>query len=340
MHIFIDESGNFTSAFGLSAVCALSIPSKNLRRIRRELIDLTVSWPHVDGELKSGSLTVNELAVLVGFLFKEYALLHCAAIDMSCEEDVLIEAHKSEQAERITKHLTPEHHPNVVNQLWHLRRLLEAMPNQLYVQSIIMRELVCAVVSDTTTYFAQRQPRELASFSWIIDAKDPARISAQEEWWRDTLGPLVETRSEREPFPIVDDRNFQYKHFNRSYRIVKDLWRPDRAPERKRIVGIDLSKLICRNIVFADSRSDILVQAVDVLTGFIRRALAGHIHDANVWAHLGRLQIRRNREGLIQPMQILSIGHHRPSLPHLMSVIGTMGSTARAMLIKRIGAHS
>jgi hypothetical protein len=43
----------------------------------------------------------------------------------------------------------------------------------------------------------------LAQFEWTIDAKDPLRVSTQENWWRDTLGALVESKSLREPFPFV-----------------------------------------------------------------------------------------------------------------------------------------
>jgi hypothetical protein len=84
------------------------------------------------------------------------------------------------QCELITKDLTPEHYPELVKEVWDLRRLLERMPRQLYIQSRLLSELVCSASEETALYFAQRRPREIGRFEWTIDAKDPRRITSYE----------------------------------------------------------------------------------------------------------------------------------------------------------------
>jgi hypothetical protein len=76
-----------------------------------------------------------------------------------------------------------------VAQVKALRAALERMPPQLYVQCVLMSELVATAIEDNLMYFAQRRPRELGKFEWTVDAKDPVRVSPQEAWWRDTLAP-------------------------------------------------------------------------------------------------------------------------------------------------------
>jgi hypothetical protein len=290
--IFIDEGGQFTPATGWSVVCALALPDREVGRVRRKLAYLTQDWPRAPkNELKGGSLDASHLAVLVDLLFARDALLHAVAIDMAGESDVSLKDHKRKQCELLTAELTLKHNPNVVAQVWTLRKTLEAMPVQLYVQSVLMTQLTAIVVERIAMYFAQRRPRELGNFGWIIDAKDPRRITTQERWWRDTLGPLQESRSRREPLGRVNDPRFDYRFFDTAYEFTKQMWYPDKPSEP--ITGYDIRKILTDQISFKDSRTDILLQAVDILTSFLRRLLMGRILDPAVAHNVGRLQIHQ-----------------------------------------------
>jgi hypothetical protein len=161
-----------------------------------------------DGELKGGLLLPAHLDAPAEVLFRHDALMHACAIDVSREDPKGVDAHKAGQCEGITKYLAPTHHPKFVKQVWELRRVLERMPNQLYLQHVLLSELVCEASQDAANYFSQRRPRELTEFEWTIDAKDPCRITAQEKWWRDTLAPLLESRSRRQPMRFV---RFDYR---------------------------------------------------------------------------------------------------------------------------------
>jgi len=40
------------------------------------------------------------------------------------------------------------------------------------------------VITHVPMFFAQRQPRELGTFTWIVDGKEPAKVTDWERWWR------------------------------------------------------------------------------------------------------------------------------------------------------------
>src|SRR5262249_7766061 len=73
------------------------------------------------------------------------------------------------------------------------------------------------------------------------------------------------------------------------------------------IEGFNLGKLISRQVRFEDSRNDILVQAVDVLTSFSRRFFLNTIDRSSVGPILGRLQICQKREKRWQSVELISL---------------------------------
>ena len=180
-------------------------------------------------------------------------------------------------------------------------------------------------------YFSQRRPRELGNFWWTIDAKDPRRITTQEIWWRDTLGPLQESRSRKEPLGRVDDPRFDYRFFDKAYTFEKSMWHPDKPREVAR--GHDIKKIISDRISFRDSRADILLQTIDILTNFLRRVLLGRVADPTIASTLGRLQIRRRREGAYQSIEVLTLtGGARTNLSQLGRMTKLMSLAGRSMI--------
>lgn len=335
VEIFIDEGGQFTQASGWSVVCALALPHAEVGRLRRKLAYLTRDWPRASsGELKGGSLGASHLAILVEELYRRDGLLFATAIDMAREDDERLKDHKLKQGELITAFLTPRHHANLVEEVKGLRRTLEGMPVQLYVQSVLMTELTAITVEEVALYFAQRRPQELGHFKWTIDAKDPRRVTTQERWWRDTLGPLQESRSRRTPMERVDDPEFDYRSFDKAYEFEKMMWYPDKPSER--ITGYDIRKILSSQIDFKDSRADILLQAIDILTNFLRRILIGRVTDPSVASSLGRMQILRRREDICQSVTILTLtGVARAEIKQIGRMMRMMSMSGRPMIRAR-----
>jgi hypothetical protein len=331
LHIFIDEGGTFTPATGWAVVCSLAIPHKEVGPARREINRISRDWPRNGGELKGGILEPTQLASLVEVLFRHDALMHACAIDVSREDNARVDRHKARQCDGMTKHLTTEHNAELVRKVWDLRRVLEGMSRQLYIQCVMMKELVRIASEEVTLYFAQRRPRELAKFEWTIDAKDPRRITSQERWWRETLAPLLESASRREPFIFVKDAGFNYKYFDRSFAIKKEMWLPDSPP--KMTEGHDIRKMNTERMAFVDSRSEVLIQTVDILTSFLRRLLARKIADDDVSEALGRLQIYQRRKiKHAQSLRLLTLSDQAEGPSELFDVLRAMTRAARIML--------
>jgi len=330
LHIFIDEGGTFIPATGWAVVCSLAIPHKEVGAARREINRLSQHWPRNGGELKGGILEPTHLESLVEVLFRHDALMHACAIDVSREDDARVDRHKAGR-DGMTKHLTSEHHPELVRQVWDLRRVLEGMPRQLYIQCVMMKELVRIASEEVTLYFAQRRPRELAKFEWTIDAKDPRRITSQEKWWREILALWLESASRREPVIFVKDAGFNYKYFNRSFSMKKEMWFPDRPP--KLMEGHDIRKMTTERMAFVDSRSEVLIQTVDILTSFVRRLLARNMTGDDVSQSLGRLQIYQRRKIKHPPsLRLLTLSDQAKGRSELFGILRMMTMAARTLL--------
>jgi hypothetical protein len=334
MHVFIDESSTFIPDTGMGTLCSLTVPSKSVGPLKRKIAFLTQSWPRVSGELKGGQITFSQLKALVELLYQYDALLHCCAIDVALESQQQISEHKQKQCEGITKYLVPTHLETYRNEVWGLRHKLEKMPNQLYLQCILLSALVWSTAENATLYFSQRRPKELGEFKWLVDAKDPKKISTQEMWWRDTLGALSESRGREKPFSIFRQVGFNYTYFDRSFAFEKDMWLPD-AP-RENVKGIDVKKLISDNVHFIDSKTDLLIQVIDILAGYLRRVLSKEIADPEVVKCLGRLQILRKRDKSFQSVELLSLSVDPWKDKVLAHTLRLMTNQARPMLLREL----
>ena len=314
MITFIDESGKFVQADGWSVVAALTLTHGFAALARRKLIAATRNWPHIDGELKGKSLDEHHLDSLVDILWRHQALLHVVAVNVGLEDADGIRRHRFIQAEKMTQHLTDEHHAELVAEVEKLRLALEAMPDQLYIQSVAMKELIWECAQNAAIYFSMRKPEELGRFEWKIDAKSPTGETKQEHWWKSVLGPIFQSNPDRHQFFFLDDEKADYSFFDQAYAIENHtVWRPTCYSEVTS--GFDIGKLIVKPTKFVNSKRDILLQAADILANRVRRCLQEPAFDDQTATSLGRLQIRRSRQGTEQPVKIISLTAHEQDSP-------------------------
>jgi hypothetical protein len=92
--------------------------------------------------------------------------------------------------------------------------------------------------------------------------------------------------------------------------------------------GHDIRKMTAERMAFVDSRSEVLIQTVDILTSFLRRLLARKITGNDVLQSLGRLQIRKRPQSL----RLLTLSRQAGSRSDVGNVIQVMTSAARTML--------
>lgn len=293
MHIFLDESGTFAletdKSHSISAVGALVIPSSHMKGFERLYGRLRRTLPKTKGEVKGRELSEYHVVQLANVLRKINALFEIVVIDMARHSKEALLQHKTGQEEAITAHLTADHQPKLVEQVWELREQLKNMPLQLYVQSAAMGELVYHTLNHADIYYAYRNPAELGSYHWRIDAKDRLAITPWEQWWSVVILPMLESHSFREPFVVAEGGD--YRWHNR-FRITPSDYKLQFVKDPQRNHFHDLKMVLTEDFRFS-SEPELGLEAVDIVTNAIKRSLSGNFR-RDGWMALPQLMIHRN----------------------------------------------
>lgn len=213
MHIFVDESGSFvpsTSGSGVSLVGALVIPDCRRAHIERKYAALRPSLPTERGEVKGRLLTEAQVVSVADILRRNEALLELVAIDMNQQTPAEIEEHKQGEATAVTRDLTDQQHPSIHKAAEDLANRIREQPNQLYVQGAAMIELAHHAIAHAVAYYSQRQPKELAKFHWVVDAKGTDKQTNWENLWHSIVCPMLQSRSIQSPMDFPDFGDYTY----------------------------------------------------------------------------------------------------------------------------------
>lgn len=297
MFIYIDESGIFANptrkAKAISCVAALVIPEQYQKYIFKRFKHLKKSWGIGSDEPKGSKLNEEQIAYIITVL-KDYDVFVTAfGIDMGVHSNDQITTHKNAQAENVTKHITSEHHPNLVRQLELLKERYYQLPNQLYTQSVLLTILVQSVLRISTLYYCQRDPFALSSFKWVIDAK-AEKLTNYEDLWSTVVMPFCESSSLSDPIAFLDGGDYSY--FDRKFGLDMETAPKHLQPFRKKerqdepFHAFDAKKVLSEYRSFRQSDKDLGLQLVDIIVNTIRRALHGNLRQEG-WGGLGRLMI-------------------------------------------------
>ena len=221
-------------------------------------------------------------------LRKVGALFEIVVIDMGMHSNDDLEFHKKGQAGAITAHLTPEHHPSLVEQVWAMRRQLEDMPLQLYVQSVAMGELVYQTLNHANTYFAFRMPRELGEYHWRIDGKDKLQTTPWEKWWFTVIRPMLESKTFREPLIGAEGGDYRWQE---RFRVQPNGYKLQFVNDSEKGDYFDINMVMTEDFRFS-SDPELGLEAVDIVTNTIRRSLSGNFSRAG-WMAIPQLMINR-----------------------------------------------
>ena len=261
-----------------------------MEKIERKYNAIRNNFPAENGEVKGRLLSEAEVDSVVTLLKKNEAIFEVVGIDMAAHSPSGIEGHKKGQENGITVNLTTDFHPNANEAIWRLRRRLERMPHQLYIQSVTTFELIPMAIEHATIYFSQRRPETLGLFQWVIDGKDKNRVTDWENWWSSTVMPITQSRSLRQPMNHFVDGDYTY--FQRFEMTVPEYLWPHINNPRERI-GLDIKKILTESFRFS-SDSEPGLEMVDILTNATRRALMGNL-GIQGWANIRQLMIHRKK---------------------------------------------
>lgn len=301
MYIYIDESGNFAHAsqgkHSYSFAGALTIPE----RLHDELIyayqKMKTTWGFINTEPKGRELSEEQIFQAISLLIKHKARFHVCVTDMAYNAPHSIHARKMNQALRLTDNLTRLHKPCLVEELHDLQAKMVALPGQLFVQLVVMTELVGNHLRDSVIYYALNDPPELGNFKWVIDQKDRKR-TIYENMWQTLLPGFVQSMQFSE---AMEDRTIcveegDYSHFGKYCDKILEwpryLPRPAMCPKNTEPIEIiDVGKVIRDSFSITDSSTSPGLQLSDIVTNAFRRAISGRL-EYHGWQEIGKMMFR------------------------------------------------
>jgi len=297
MLIFVDESGSFTmpqaGTRNLSCVGALVVPDSVHNDLISDFVKVRNTWGGSQQEVKGYELDEEQTAETLSLLIERGCLFFVCATEMSLNSDSMITNFQQTQAEYITENVTDSAHPLLRRQVFRLRRTYEKMPAQLFLQSVLLTDLIFRVINQASIHFAMQKPAELGAFRWAIDAKDKKK-TAYETAWELMAAGFIQTKGIENPGLAVEEGDYTF--FRRSFMKADATW-PAHLP-KPRIRGPfecgmiwNLKKVLYESLSFVDSQNCCGLQLVDIVTSIFRRALMGRLQQRG-YERLGELMRR------------------------------------------------
>jgi len=330
MYIYIDESGNFLvpekEGRNLSCVGALVVREGSRDALEAHYASLFRSWGSSGKEVKGSSLHESQVAAMIALLLEARCLFFVCATEMSVNEPAALRNYQTTQAQYLTEDLTEMHRPKLRNQMAGIRTLYEKTPPQLFIQTVLLTDLIKRVIDLATMQFAMRGPAsEAGAFRWVIDGKAEQRTK-YETAWKLMAGGLIQSRTIESPGVRIPEGD--YSHFDRKFGREDQCWPVHLPPPNSRAPGqpgfiFDLKRVLYESMEFADSRITPGLQLVDILTNAFRRALMGRLQPDG-FARMGELMV--HFEAPPFSLHLFSSRRNRPRLPEY---------DAPAMLMKR-----
>lgn len=328
MHIFIDESGTFSGTSdksSVSAVGSLVIPDQNMGGFEKLYSRVRRNLPMDKGEVKGRLLSEAQVGLVVELLNKINCLFELVAVDSLFHTNNEIAFHKFTQAEKITENLTDSHHQTLIEQVWNLRRRLERMPLQLYVQSVAMSELVYNTIYHANLYYSFRLPKELGGYRWIIDAKDRDKVTSWEDWWSKVVLPIMESKSFRQPFVAAEGGDYRW---HERFRTEPSEFKRQFVNDPERGQYFDLKPILQENFRFS-SAPEYGLEAVDILVNAVRRSMAGNFRREG-WLPIRKLMVHWGQHYI--RMISLAVGERSPPSVPYAKLLSDFSTGGRAML--------
>ncbi len=336
MHIFVDEAGAFANpnrkANYVSCVASLIIPESQFNSFKGKFIRLKQKWGYGSTEVKGHKLSEGEFAEYFALLQKYEVILEASLIDFGLFTDEQLKEHQLGQAERITANLDERHAATLVSDVWELRRRVEALSLPLYGQFLLMTDLLWRTLEIGSLYYVQRKPKELSRFHWVFDAKEVGGGEFDSIWSTMVL-PFIESRSLKEPFPMLEGANYKYfSRFDAEEEKIPNHLQEAYSSPRKPAGAMDIKKVFQESLIFGDSADDLGLQMVDLAVNALRRSVAGHLQFEG-YKNLGSLMIRRKEKALKLFYPVDGAKSGTVKVPYA-SVIAQLEAQHKSMLLR------
>lgn len=337
MDIRIDESGGFiplgAGSHRISAVGALVLPTLRLDELYAAYRALRVGFPTRQGEVKGSALGEMEVMAVIQLLMDYDVLFDAVTCDAASHRRRDVVGFQSQQVDMLRSSVGHHHHPEMVAEVHDLAARLRSLPPQLFIQFQMTIELVDRVLRHAPLYLVQRSPEELASFRWIVDAKDH-QLTTYEELWSKLVYPSQMARTAKDPHPALEGAD--YSHFEPFLVKNPDLRGPPYSPaDPSNLRAIDLRKVLMDGLSFENSKTDLGLELVDIVTNALTRAMNGRLQRPG-WENIGKLMVRES-----QTLRIIAFRAQKAERDRTIrvkdgfnGVVQLIGATAKSMLAK------
>jgi hypothetical protein len=322
VHVFIDESGSFSGFHtgSISVVGALAIPDVMLDNIARKYSKFRSQLPQENGEVKGRRLSEKQVDKVVTLLVRNEAIFEVTALDLGLHKESEVGQYQKKLGEQMLAKVA-NFREDVRPEVQKASEQILKTPLNLFLQALTTFDVLHRLVGQMVVFFAQRKPYELNSFAWIVDGKDPAKVTRWEEWWAHYAQGAIATMSKRRPALMLPD------NFHADYSFYDRFNLCDEKGEK----GTSL-KLLLKDLRFS-SKPESGLEFVDILTNAVRRALSGNLKKEG-WQNIHRLMIHRN-----EPYISFVVFHEGTDVvhaaPYTNIVIEGFSSDGRLMLTKR-----
>jgi hypothetical protein len=302
MHIFMDEAGRglATEKEAVTCVTALVVPDSQLEDMTAWFLATENDY----GKLIKGRKIDQKLRdrILKGLL-KFDVFVECTAIDMSLHPIDAVSQHKEKRA------LFIENSPMTQNPFLQEKRssFAEKIKNTkvpLYLQGNLTWKLVDIVIRHATIYYSQKRPEELGAFHWVIDPKEPGRITPYEKLWTELVLPYLQCR----PALICIDGH-DYTHLERFAVTDADielLHKDSGEKLRKEDRPLDLKKIMTEHLSFPDDKNTPGLRLVDVIANAIFRCLNRGVNFRD-YQNIGALFFMRKPSNFVSLQTLVDI---------------------------------
>lgn len=284
MHVFIDESGNFTGyqQRSVSVVGALAIPDGNLPRLRKKYARIRKGLRKENGEVKGRDLSAVEIDRVVRLIMNRDAVFEVTAIDLGLHTAEGVTAYQQRLAAEMQEQL-PNLPDSIRERVAAASNYILEIPAQLFLQALTTFDLMHRVIGHTALFFSQRKPYTLGKFNWIVDGKDRQKVTNWEFWLEFYARGALASLSTRDRAPRPEPREG----------LLADFTHFDKAHTGRIGVGEGLDPTLLLKHVSFSSNVDMGLELVDILCNATRRTLRGELDRAG-WINIRKLMIDRN----------------------------------------------
>lgn len=310
MKIYIDESGIFKAemkSHSISCVTALIIPDNQ----ETALIQAFHQWKQLTslqyktdkyGEIKGSKLDEKEMASLLLILSRFDVLVETVCIDAGMTTDSDVTRLKIDIADSFSKSQLSK----ILN-IQFKKNVLMSLPQQLFLQSLSLYQLLHKVLETMIPYYAQRFPQELGTFDWILDAKGIS-ITEFEKIITHLVNPFLQNIFFNNPLYCLE--NGDYTAFNKFSLPREYLVEPLRSNISGTSNQVYSISDIMKNISFEQSHNSVGLQIVDIITSCIKRGMKKNLKFEG-WKFLSSLIVLRKE----QAIRVICINPARISKP-------------------------